>query len=140
MKPDAAPPRPTWQQSLLIYRRPRVLLILAQGFASGMPLLLTLSTLSYWLATAHVDKTTIGLFALTGTPYTFKFLWSPIIDQCRLPVLDRLLGRRRSWLLLIQLLLAAAIFAMGRTDPAETPMAMAVAATVIAFLSASQDI
>ncbi|HEX9449081.1 MAG TPA: MFS transporter, partial [Dongiaceae bacterium] len=89
-----------------IYLRPRLLLILAQGFASGMPLLLTLSTLSYWLAKAHVDRTTIGIFALTGTPYTFKFLWSPIIDQLSLPILGPLLGRRRSWLLVIQLALA----------------------------------
>ncbi len=125
---------------MAIYRRPRLLLILAQGFASGMPLLLTLSTLSYWLAKVGVDKTTIGLFALTGTPYTFKFLWSPVIDQISLPVLGRWLGRRRAWLLVIQLLLAGAIFAMGLTDPAVSPLATALAALVVAFLSASQDI
>lgn len=125
---------------MAIYLRPRLLLILAQGFASGMPLLLTLSTLSYWLAKVGVDKTTIGLFALTGTPYTFKFLWSPIIDQLSLPLLSRWLGRRRAWLLIIQLLLAAAIFAMGQTDPGIAPLATAAMATVVAFLSASQDI
>ncbi|MGO8019876.1 MFS transporter, partial [Rhizobium leguminosarum] len=88
------------------YLTPRMLIILAMGFASGLPLLLTLSTLSYWLSKLGVDKTTIGLFALVGTPYTFKFLWSPIMDQVPLPVLTRLLGRRRSWLLLTQVLLA----------------------------------
>lgn len=137
---ENVPGRRTWLDSLSIYLRPRLLLILAQGFASGMPLLLTLSTLSYWLATVKVDNTTIGLFALAGTPYTFKFFWSPIIDQLHMPLLGRWLGRRRAWLLLIQLLLAAAIFAMGRTDPAIDPMATAIAATVVAFLSASQDI
>ena len=135
-----SPARQGWLQSLAIYLRPRLLLVLAQGLASGMPLLLTLSTLSYWLAKVGVDKTTIGLFALTGTPYTFKFLWSPVIDQLPLPLLGRWLGRRRAWLLVIQLLLAAAIFAMGQTDPAVAPIATALAATVVAFLSASQDI
>jgi PAT family beta-lactamase induction signal transducer AmpG len=137
---ENASSRRSWTDSMTIYLRPRLLLILAQGFASGMPLLLTLSTLSYWLAKVHVDKTTIGLFALTGTPYTFKFLWSPIIDQIHLPLLGRWLGRRRAWLLVIQLLLAGAIFVMGQTDPAVAPVATAMAATLVAFLSASQDI
>ncbi|MDY0881886.1 AmpG family muropeptide MFS transporter [Dongia soli] len=129
-----------WRQAMAMYLRPRLLLVLIQGFASGLPLLLTLSTLSYWLAKVGVDKTTIGLFALTGTPYTFKFLWSPIIDQVHLPVLGRWLGRRRAWLFLIQILLAAAILAMGHTDPAIAPLRTAMAALVVAFLSASQDI
>jgi PAT family beta-lactamase induction signal transducer AmpG len=117
-----------------------MLIILAMGFASGLPLLLTLSTLSYWLSKVGVDKTTIGLFALVGTPYTFKFLWSPIMDQLRLPILGPLLGRRRSWLLLTQILLAVAILLMGFTDPAADPIRTAIMAIVIAFLSASQDI
>src|SRR5688572_7577616 len=129
-----------WWEGLAAYFTPRMLIILAMGFASGLPLLLTLSTLSYWLSKVGVDKTTIGLFALVGTPYTFKFLWSPIMDQVRLPILDRLLGRRRGWLLLTQLLLAVAIFFMGLTDPAVDPVNTAVMALVIAFLSASQDI
>jgi PAT family beta-lactamase induction signal transducer AmpG len=129
-----------WWSAIAAYLTPRMLIILAMGFASGLPLLLTLSTLSYWLSKVGVDKTTIGLFALVGTPYTFKFLWSPIMDQVPLPVLTRLLGQRRSWLLLTQALLAVAIFAMGLTDPATKPLATAVAALVVAFLSASQDI
>lgn len=129
-----------WRSAMAGYLTPRMLIILAMGFASGLPLLLTLSTLSYWLSKVGVDKTTIGLFALVGTPYTFKFLWSPIMDQVPLPVLTRLLGRRRSWLLVTQALLAVAIFAMGWTDPAVNPVNTAVAALVVAFLSASQDI
>src|SRR5918996_5931869 len=101
----------SWWSPFASYLTPRMLIILAMGFASGLPLLLTLSTLSYWLSKVGVDKTTIGLFALVGAPYTFKFLWSPIMDQMPLPVLTRLLGRRRSWLLLTQALLAVAIFA-----------------------------
>lgn len=129
-----------WWSAVASYFTPRMLIILAMGFASGLPLLLTLSTLSYWLSKVGVDKTTIGLFALVGTPYTFKFLWAPIMDQVPLPILTRLLGRRRSWLLLTQGLLAVAIFAMGLTDPAVDPLKTAFAALVVAFLSASQDI
>lgn len=129
-----------WWSPLAAYLTPRMLTILLMGFASGLPLLLTLSTLSYWLARVGVDKTTIGLFALVGTPYTFKFLWSPVMDQVPLPLLTRALGRRRSWLLLTQVLLALAIFAMGLTDPATAPGLTALVAIVVAFLSASQDI
>ena len=129
-----------WWSAISAYLTPRMLIILAMGFASGMPLLLTLSTLSYWLSKLGVDKTTIGLFALVGTPYTFKFLWSPIMDQVPLPVLTRLLGRRRSWLLLTQVLLAIAIFAMGQVDPTVNPWGTALIAVIVAFLSASQDI
>lgn len=129
-----------WWSALAGYLTPRMLIILAMGFASGLPLLLTLSTLSFWLSKVGVDKTTIGLFALVGTPYTFKFLWSPIMDQVPLPLLTRLLGRRRSWLFLTQVLLAGAIFMMGQIDPAIDPWLTALAALIIAFLSASQDI
>ncbi len=132
--------RASWGEALAVYLRPRQLIILVMGFASGLPLLLTLSTLSYWLSTVGVDKTTIGLFAAAGMPYTFKFAWSPVIDQLPLPVLGRLIGQRKSWLFVIQLLLAAAIFALGLTDPAANATQTAIAVLAIAFLSASQDI
>ncbi|HEY7749996.1 MAG TPA: MFS transporter [Aestuariivirgaceae bacterium] len=137
---EEAATAPPWWSSVAAYLTPRLLIILAMGFASGLPFLLTAATLSYWLSKVGVDKTTIGLFALVGVPYTFKFLWSPVIDHLRLPVLTSLLGRRRSWLLLTQILLAIAIFLMGLTDPAADPAKTAVMALVIAFLSASQDI
>lgn len=129
-----------WWSAVASYFTPRMLIILVMGFASGLPLLLTLSTLSYWLSKVGVDKTTIGLFALVGTPYTFKFLWSPIMDQIPLPVLTRLLGRRKSWLLLTQVLLVIAILFMGQTDPIVDPWMTALAALIVASLSASQDI
>ncbi len=129
-----------WRRALAIYRDPRMLVVLGMGFASGLPLLLTLSTLSYWLSKVGVDKTAIGLFSLVGIPYAFKFAWSPVLDHLRVPVLGRMLGRRRSWILVTQVVLAIAIVAMGWTDPQTEPLHTAVAALVIAFLSATQDI
>lgn len=129
-----------WLLAARVYLEPRVLVVLLLGFASGLPLLLTLSTLTFWLAEAKVDLASIGLFALVGLPYTWKFLWSPIIDRVPLPVLSRLFGRRRGWLLLVQCLLAAAIVALGASDPERGLAQMAVFATLVAFLSASQDI
>lgn len=129
-----------WLAAARVYLEPRVLLVLALGFSSGLPLLLTLSTLSVWLAEEGVSKTAIGLFALVGAPYTFKFLWAPLIDRARAPILSRLLGRRRGWAALIQLALAGAILALGATHPSADPFATALAAVVVAFLSASQDV
>jgi PAT family beta-lactamase induction signal transducer AmpG len=129
-----------WGRAFAVYSDRRMLVILLMGFTSGLPLPLTLSTLSYWLAKVGVDKTAIGLFALVGLPYSFKFLWAPAVDQVRIPVLAGLLGRRRSWALVTQLALAGAIIALGATDPALRPMATAAAALAVAFLSASQDI
>jgi PAT family beta-lactamase induction signal transducer AmpG len=129
-----------WLEAMGVYFTRRQLIILVMGFASGLPLLLTLSTLSFWLSKLGVDKTTIGLFALVGIPYTFKFAWSPIIDQLPIPVLTRLLGRRKSWLLVLQIGLAAAIFGMGRTDPVSAPSATALMTILMAFFAASQDI
>ncbi|MEO8558293.1 MAG: AmpG family muropeptide MFS transporter [Rhodospirillales bacterium] len=129
-----------WRHALAIYRDPRMLVVLGMGFASGLPLLLTLSTLSYWLSKVGVDKTSIGLFSLVGIPYAFKFAWSPLVDHLHIPVLGRLLGRRRSWILVTQIALAAAIVAMGWTDPQTGPLYTAIAALVVAFLSATQDI
>jgi PAT family beta-lactamase induction signal transducer AmpG len=124
------------RRALGVYGDPRILLIAVMGFSSGLPLLLTLSTLSYWLAKLGVSKTSIGLFAAVGAPYSFKFLWAPLLDQIRPPVL----GRRRGWAIAIQIALALAILAMGFTDPAVDPWWTALAAVAVAFLSASQDI
>ncbi|MGE0119244.1 MAG: MFS transporter [Dongiaceae bacterium] len=129
-----------WYGAIEVYLNRRILFVLLMGVASGLPLLLTLSTLSYWLSKVGVDKTTIGLFALVGIPYSFKFAWASIIDQVRLPILTTLLGRRRSWLVLIQAFLAGAIFLMGMTDPTVAPLTVAAAAVAVAFFSASQDI
>jgi len=129
-----------WRRVADTYREPRLLAVLLMGFSSGLPLPLTLGTLSFWLAQSGVSRTTIGLFALIGIPYNFKFLWSPLIDRLPLPVLTRRLGRRRSWALVLQAALALAILALGFTDPKADPAQTALAAVIVAFLSASQDI
>jgi PAT family beta-lactamase induction signal transducer AmpG len=132
--------KPDWRAALAVYRQPRLVAVLLMGFSSGLPLALTFGTLSYWLAELGVSLTAIGLFGLVRTSYSLKFLWSPLIDRLPIPLLTRRLGRRRSWALTIQLLLMAAILALGLTDPKADPVATALAAVVVAFLSASQDI
>ena len=117
-----------------------MLAIALMGFASGLPLLLTTSTLSYWLAQRGVDKTTIGLFALVGLPYSLKFVWAPALDFVRVPWLGAWLGRRRAWTLLSQALLVAAILGLGATDPSRAPLATALLAFAVAFCSATQDV
>lgn len=112
-------------------------MILVLGFASGLPLLLTFSTLSAWLATFGVRRAAIGAFALVGTPYAFKFVWSPLIDRLPAPLP---LGRRRGWGIAIQLALIVAILGLGSCDPKHHLALMAVLALLVAFLSASQDI
>lgn len=126
-----------WRQGIAAYTQPRVLQVLALGFASGLPLLLTYSTLSAWLATAGVRRAEIGAFALVGTPYAFKFLWAPLMDRVRPPLP---LGRRRGWGITIQILLIGAVLALGLSDPKHNLTRMAILAVVVAFLSASQDI
>ncbi len=119
------------------YSDRRVMLILPLGFASGLPLLLTFSTLSAWFATAGVSRAAIGAFALVGTPYAFKFLWSPLIDRLPPPIP---LGRRRGWGVTIALALIAATLALGSCNPKVDLARMGVLAILVAFLSASQDV
>lgn len=123
-----------------LYFDRRMLAIALMGFSSGLPLLLTTSTLGYWLGRVGIDKTTIGLFALVGLPYALKFLWAPLLDRATLPVLGPALGRRRSWALLAQLALVGAIVGLGASDPLEAPRWTAAWALAVAFLSATQDV
>jgi PAT family beta-lactamase induction signal transducer AmpG len=123
-----------------VYLDPRVIGILFLGFASGLPIMLVLRTLSAWLEEAGVDKATIGLFAFTFAPYTFKFAWAPLMDRLPLPVLTRRFGRRRGWLLPTQLCLILAIWGLGQTSPGEGLYMTALLALVVSFFSASQDI
>ena len=137
---DAAPPHAGFAEAFAVYLRPRVLIVLFLGFSSGLPLALSGSTLLFWMREAGVDLGTIGLFALVGTPYTVKFLWAPLVDAVDLPVLSRLLGGRRAWLLLSQLWLMVAIVFLGLCDPAAGPWLVAVGALMVATASATQDI
>ena len=126
-----------WRRAWAAYTDRRVLQVLALGFSSGLPLLLTYSTLQAWLATVGVRRSTLGAIALVGTAYSFKFVWAPLIDRVPPPLP---LGRRRGWGITIQLLLIAAILALGSCDPKHHLPRMAVLAVAVAFLSASQDI
>ncbi len=124
----------------MVYLQPRVLIVLVLGFSSGLPLALSGSTLLVWMRESGVDLGTIGLFALVGTPYTLKFLWAPLVDALHVPLLTKLLGRRRGWLVFAQLLLIAAILLLALTDPAKSPFYVALGALLVAAASATQDI
>jgi PAT family beta-lactamase induction signal transducer AmpG len=119
-----------------VFRSRRVLVIALLGFSSGLPLLLTGQTLFAWMAEEGVALTAIGALSLVGLPYTFKWVWAPLLDRFRLPFL----GRRRGWLLLFQLGLIGGIAVLGSLDPRTQPAGLAVAALVVAFLSASLDV
>src|SRR5271165_4072355 len=134
-------PKTSWRESLAVYMQPRVLIVMFLGFSSGLPLALSGSTLAIWMRETGVDLGTIGLFALVGTPYTIKFLWAPIVDALDVPVLSRLLGRRRGWLVSSQLLLIVAIVLLGFCDPGGAPgYLIFAAALLVATASATQDI
>ncbi len=126
--------------SLAVYLDRRLVIVFLMGFASGLPLALSGATLAIWLTTAGVTLAAVGLFVTVGTPYTMKFLWAPLIDRVPIPGLTRLLGRRRSWMVAIQLCLIAAIVALGATRPEAAPLWTAIMALAVAFFSASQDI
>lgn len=115
---------------------PRMLVAFLMGFSCGTPLLLTSTVLQAWMTEQGVDLTVIGFFSLVGLPYTLKFLWAPIFDRFSLPFL----GRRRGWMLLMQLVLILALIGLGLNDPGQTPWLVALAAFFVTFFSASQDI
>ncbi|MFU1909469.1 muropeptide transporter [Bordetella hinzii] len=122
--------------SYRIYLSRRVAPLLVLGFASGLPLALTSGTLQAWATVEGVSLQEIGFLTLVGSAYTLKFLWAPLIDRYAPPFL----GRRRSWMLVTQLLLAASIMAMGLLSPGQSLLPLALLAVLVAFLSASQDI
>ena len=144
MTPEATgtvtPARASLADTLAVYLKRRVLIVMFLGFSSGLPLALSGSTLLVWMREAGVDLGTIGLFALVGTPYTIKFLWAPLVDALDAPLLSRRFGRRRGWLLLSQFLLIAAIVLLGACHPSSSPLIAAAAALMVATVSATQDI
>jgi len=130
----------SWLQALAVYRHPRVAAMLFLGFSAGLPFVLTAGTMSAWLAREGLSRTSIGMFAWVGILYAFKFAWSPLVDQLRIPVLTKALGRRRSWMLFAQFGIALSLLAMAATDPASHLAAFAALAICVAFFSATQDI
>jgi PAT family beta-lactamase induction signal transducer AmpG len=143
MPPDATPtpdPRPSWAQTLRVYLEPASLRMFALGFAAGLPLLLVLGTLSFRLREAGIDRTTIGYLSWVGLAYGFKWCWAPLVDRLPIPLLTRALGRRRSWLLVSQLAIAAALVGMALADPRQGLDVVVWCALAVAFASATQDI
>src|SRR5215471_12002761 len=131
--PATRPERETWREALL---NRRMLICVFIGLSSGLPLYLLLNLLPAWLRSEQVDLKAIGLFTLIQLPYTWKFLWSPLLDRYALPVL----GHRRGWMLVAQLLLLASIPLFGQLYPQRDLWAIAYLAATVAFFSASQDI
>ena len=129
-----------WLHAFRIYTHPRVLGMLSLGFSAGLPLLLVLGTLSFWLREAGIDRSTIGHLSWIGLAYGFKWMWSPLVDRLSLPLLTRWLGRRRAWLLLSQIVIVIALAGMASTDPIEDLTYTVFFALSVAFASATQDI
>jgi len=139
---DPLPAR-SWRETLASLWQWRVLSLLCLGFSAGLPILLIFSSLSLWLGEAGVERKAVTFFSWAALGYSFKFIWAPLVDRLPLPWLTALLGRRRSWLLLAQLAVMAAIVGMGLTDPAQGEGAltrMALWAVCLGFASATQDI
>lgn len=130
----------SWQASFLAFWDRRILSIFFFGFSSGLPFLLTLSTLTIWLKEVGVNNTTVGLFVLATLPYTFKFLWGPMVDRIQLPFLWKLLGQRRSWGLVSQILLIFMLLGLGSSNPEAHIFETAYWTFGVAFCSAIQDI
>lgn len=130
----------SWAEAFSIYVHPRVASMLFLGFAAGLPYLLVFTTLTAWLTEAGASRASIGFFSWVGITYSIKILWAPVVDRLQLPVLGRLLGKRRSWMLLAQLLIASGLVGMALTDPAQDLGRLAVLALLVAFGSATQDV
>ena len=123
----------SWSDSAAAFFQPRIIGMLFLGFSAGIPILLIFSTLSVWLAEAEVTRSTIGCFSGAALGYGFKFVWAPLVDRCPVPLLARWLGRRRSWLLVAQIAIIAALVMMGLTDPVVNLNMMAVWADFLGF-------
>src|SRR5262249_16697025 len=131
---------PGWLSALLIYLQPRVISMLFLGFSAGLPFYLVFSTLSAWMRQVGVQRVTIGMLSWVGILYSIKFLWAPVVDRLRLPLLHRLLGRRRSWMLVAQIGIAAGLLSAASSDPAAGVRTLALSALLVAFCAATQDI
>ena len=132
----------SWGDTLKSFLNPRVLTMLFLGFSAGVPILLIFSSLSLWLREAGVERSAVTFFSWAALGYSFKFVWAPLVDKLPLPILTKLLGRRRSWMLLSQFAIILAILWMSQTDPTidGSLTLMAVAAVLLGFSSATQDV
>ena len=134
--PPSSPAPSLWQTYGQVFASRRIAAMLLLGFSSGLPLALTAGALQAWLTVEGIDLHTIGYFALVGLPYTFKFVWAPLLDRFE----PRLLGRRRGWILVFQLAMALACLALAQLDPKTSIRFIATLSVLVAWLSASQDV
>ena len=132
--------RRSWSDTLKVYLEPATLRMLFLGFSAGLPLMLVLGTLSFWLREAGIDRSTIGYLSWVGLAYAFKWLWAPLVDRLPLPLLTHMMGRRRSWLLLSQLAIMSGLAGMAFNDPGLVLEPVVWCALLVAFGSATQDI
>ena len=130
----------SWLQSFNVYLHPRVFAMLFLGFSAGLPLFLVFGTLSFWLRKEGIDRTTIGYVSWVAILYGFKFIWAPLVDRLQLPLLTSWLGQRRSWMLLAQIGVLIGLWLMASNTPSTQLNALVLAALLVAFSSATQDI
>jgi MFS transporter, PAT family, beta-lactamase induction signal transducer AmpG len=130
----------SWREAFAVYRKPRVAGMIFLGFSAGLPFLLVFSTLSAWLRDEGVARTTIGFFSWVGITYSIKVFWAPVVDRLPLPMLTKSLGKRRSWMLLAQIIIAAGLLGMAFSDASTQLQQIALFALLVAFGSATQDI
>ncbi len=136
----ATPTKPSWRDAWQVYLEPASWRMLFLGFSAGLPLLLVLGTLSFRLREAGIDRSTIGFLSWVGLVYGFKWMWAPLVDRLSLPLLTKLLGRRRSWLMFAQCLVIVGLVGMGWGDPQRNLEPVVWCALLVAFGSATQDI
>lgn len=130
----------SWSKAFSIYAQPRVLGMIFLGFSAGLPFLLVFSTLSAWLRDEGVARSVIGFFSWVGVTYSIKVFWAPIVDRLPLPLLTKLMGKRRSWMLLAQIGIACGLIGMGYCNSQSQLQQIALFAVAVAFCSATQDI
>jgi len=132
-----------WQESFKALFTSQVIIMLFLGFSAGLPILLIFSSLSLWLREAGVDRAAVAYFSWAALGYSFKFVWAPLVDRLSIPLLTKVFGQRRSWLLLAQLMILFAMTLMAFTNPAQADeelVFMAIGAVLLGFSSATQDI
>ncbi len=133
-------PLHNWKASFQVYKNPKVLAMLFLGFSAGLPILLVFGTLSAWLNSEDVDKSTIGFVSWVALAYGLKFIWSPLVDRMPIPLLTAMLGQRRSWMLLAQLGVITGLATLSMYDPKTSLSSIVAFAVLTAFSSATQDI
>ena len=142
VKPEQPIVKKSWGETIKAYLDKRAIIMLFLGFSAGIPILLLFSSLGLWLREAGIDRSIVTMFSWAALAYSFKFIWAPLVDAVPLPILTKLLGRRRSWILISQLLIVLAICIMASVNPItdDSLKLMAVGAVLLGFSSATQDI